>query len=243
VLHGVDIAIRGGELTLIMGPSGSGKTTLISILAGLLRPTAGDIELCGQPISRFADGAVAEVRRRSLGFVFQTSNLFAALTALDNVAEPLCMHGLSLAEARHRAAEVLDAVGLGERLGHRPGELSGGQKQRVAIARAIAARPAMVIGDEPTAALDKTASLDVMGLLRRHVAADRSVLIVTHDHRLESFADRVIELEDGRIVNDRRGDWRPKAEEEIRRSQHETPNGHVFSGDHPCSPRPAVGDW
>lgn len=213
VLHGIDIAIRGGELTLIMGPSGSGKTTLISILAGLLRPTAGDVELCGQPISRLPEGKVAEVRRRSLGFVFQTFNLFAALTALDNVAEPLCMYGLSLAEARCRAAEVLDKVGLAGRLGYRPGELSGGQKQRVAIARAIAAWPALVIGDEPTAALDKTTSLDVMGLLRCHIAADRGVLIVTHDHRLESFANRVIELEDGRIVDDRRGDWRPEAEE------------------------------
>lgn len=205
VLHGITIEIRAGELSLLMGPSGSGKTTLLSILAGLLRPTTGDVELCGVPISSLPDAEAARVRRRNLGFVFQTYNLFPALTALDNVAEVLALQGRSIGEARDMAKRALEHVGLATRLHHRPGELSGGQKQRVAIARAIAGDPRLVLGDEITAALDSATGMAVMEILRGLVDARRGVLIVTHDHRMERFADRIIEIEDGLITADRSG--------------------------------------
>jgi putative ABC transport system ATP-binding protein len=202
VLHDVSLTVPAGELTLLMGPSGSGKTTLLSILAGLLRPSAGSVELCGEPISASPEEAVTRTRRASLGFVFQTYNLFPALSALDNVAEILAMKGASISAARVRARDALARVGLGARLHHRPASLSGGEKQRVAIARAIAGDPLLILGDEPTAALDGVTAASVMGLLREQVTPRKSVLLVTHDHRLERFADRVIELADGRIQSD-----------------------------------------
>jgi putative ABC transport system ATP-binding protein len=205
VLHGVSLEIRAGQLSLLMGPSGSGKTTLLSILAGLLRPSAGSVELCGVPISSLPDAAAARVRRENLGFVFQTYNLFPALTALDNVAEVLVLKGRARAEALAAARAMLERVGLGARAHHRPAELSGGQKQRVAIARALAGDPRLVLGDEVTAALDTSTGMAVMGLLRDLVDARRGVLIVTHDHRMERLADRVIEIEDGRVKADRPG--------------------------------------
>ncbi|MFO0647162.1 MAG: ABC transporter ATP-binding protein [Polyangiales bacterium] len=205
VLHGINLEIRAGELSLLMGPSGSGKTTLLSILAGLLRPTTGDVELCGVPISSLPDAEAARVRRRNLGFVFQTYNLFPALTALDNVAEVLALQGRSIGEARDMAKRALEHVGLATRLHHRPGELSGGQKQRVAIARALAGDPRLVLGDEITAALDSATGMAVMEILRGLVDARRGVLIVTHDHRMERFADRIIEIEDGLLTADRSG--------------------------------------
>jgi putative ABC transport system ATP-binding protein len=205
VLHGIDLEVRAGELSLLMGPSGSGKTTLLSILAGLLRPTTGAVELCGVPISALPDAEAARVRRRNLGFVFQTYNLFPALTALDNVAEVLALQGRPLGAARDEAKRALEHVGLAGRLHHRPGELSGGQKQRVAIARALAGNPKLVLGDEITAALDSATGMAVMEILRGLVDARRGVLIVTHDHRMERFADRIIEIEDGRITADRPG--------------------------------------
>lgn len=206
VLSDVSVCIPPGELVLIMGPSGSGKTTLISILAGLLRPTSGHVELAGTRITELSSAKTARVRRRHLGFVFQSYNLFAALTALDNVAEPLTMKGLSLRESRERARAALERVGLESRLGHRPPDLSGGEKQRVAIARALAGEPSVIFGDEPTAALDgKTAGV-ILGHLKGAVTEHRSVVLVTHDRRLERYADRIISLEDGRI---RHGDTPP----------------------------------
>lgn len=203
VLREIGLELRPGELTLLMGPSGSGKTTLISILAGLLRPTAGQVELCGVPISELGDAAAAAVRRSSVGFVFQGCNLFPALTALDNVAEILVLKGMALAGARACAREALTSVGLGHRVGHRPGNLSGGEKQRVAIARALAGEPGLVIGDEPTAAIDTATGVQLMEIIRAQVRPGRGVLIVTHDHRLERFADRIVEMEDGRIRGER----------------------------------------
>jgi putative ABC transport system ATP-binding protein len=204
VLHDVSLSLPAGELTLLMGPSGSGKTTLLSILAGLLRPTSGNVELCGVPISSAPAEEVTRTRRARLGFVFQSYHLFPALSALDNVAEVLAMKGEPLPSARARAREVLGRVGLADRLAHLPAKLSGGEKQRVAIARAFAGEPALILGDEPTAALDGTTAHSVMELLRGHVGPGRGVLLVTHDHRLERFADRVIELGDGRIVREAR---------------------------------------
>jgi putative ABC transport system ATP-binding protein len=203
VLHGVSLEIRAGELTLLMGPSGSGKTSLISILAGLLPPSSGKVELCGTLISNLKDADVARVRRDGVGFVFQAYNLFPALTALENVAEVLRMKGMSRADAHRTASRALENVGLSDRAHHRPGELSGGQKQRVAIARAIAHAPPLLVGDEVTSALDGTSAMRVLEILRAHVGPSSGALIVTHDHRLERLADRVIELEDGRIVSDR----------------------------------------
>jgi len=202
VLRDVSLDLRAGELTLLMGPSGSGKTTLLCILSGMLRPTRGEVELCGVAITSLAERFAAEVRRGNLGFIFQTYNLFPALTALDNVAEVLALKGMPLAAARQVAGEALTRVGLGDRLHHRPGELSGGERQRVAIARAMAGDPALVLGDEPTAALDRQTGLDVVRLLRDQVNERRGVLLVTHDIRLAQFADRVIEIDDGQIVAD-----------------------------------------
>ena len=203
VLHGISLTISTGSLTLLMGPSGSGKTTLVSLLAGLLRPTAGQVELCGVPISRLSDAEVAAARRAHLGFIFQSYNLFAALSALDNVALALRMKGLAWPAARRRAGAALERVGLGARLGHRPPQLSGGERQRVAIARAVVGEPALVIGDEITAALDGPSAFQVMELLRAHLTDATAVLLVTHDLRLERFAHRVIQMSDGRLRDDR----------------------------------------
>jgi putative ABC transport system ATP-binding protein len=204
VLHGVTVELLAGELALLMGPSGSGKTTLLSILAGLLRPTGGAVELCGASLVGLSEAAVARVRRRHLGFVFQAYNLFPALSALDNVAEVLAMKGEPIAAARAEAALALARVGLADRVRHLPRDLSGGQKQRVAIARALAGKPSLLLGDEVTAALDGTTATSVMEILRAHVGPRTGVLLVTHDRRLERFADRVIAIEDGRVVRDER---------------------------------------
>jgi putative ABC transport system ATP-binding protein len=209
VFDDLSITIRAGELTLLMGPSGSGKTTLVSILGGVLRPTRGRVELCGTEITAARECVIARVRRNRVGFVFQSYNLFPALTALDNVAAALRIRGVPSREARERARAALVAVGLVDRTDHLPGELSGGQKQRVAIARALVGGPTLVVGDELTAALDSASSRAVMELLRAFVTQATGALLVTHDRRLEQYADRVVEMEDGRIVCDRTIDGRP----------------------------------
>jgi putative ABC transport system ATP-binding protein len=202
VLLGIDLEVRAGELTLLMGPSGSGKTTLVSILAGLLRPTSGDVDLCGERISTLDEAGVSQVRRRNVGFIFQTYNLFPALSALENVALGYRMRGETHARARTKARAALASVGLEARMDYLPAELSSGQKQRVAIARALAGDPAIVLGDEPTAALDGPTAMSVMDLLRQRVTAKTGVLVVTHDHRLERYAHRTIAIEDGLIRSD-----------------------------------------
>lgn len=199
VLRGIDLQVFAGELALLMGPSGSGKTTLISVLAGLLKPSGGRVELCGETITELAETAITRIRRQHLGFVFQSYNLFPALTALENIAEVLKMKGTPPETADDKATAALSIVGLGERLHHRPGELSGGQKQRVAIARALAGDPSLILGDEVTAALDTHTALNVVSILRQQVSPERGILLVTHDHRLAEFADRVIEIEDGAV--------------------------------------------
>jgi putative ABC transport system ATP-binding protein len=204
VLLGVNMQILPGELTLLMGPSGSGKTTLVSILAGLLRPTAGLIELCGERISELDEAAVSLARRRHVGFIFQTYNLFPALSALDNVALGYRMRGQEVAKARKSASAALESVGLSARARYLPAKLSSGQKQRVAVARALAGNPALVIGDEPTAALDGPTAMEVMVLLRERVTASSAVLVVTHDHRLERYAHRTLYMEDGLLVRETR---------------------------------------
>ena len=204
VVRPLDLEIRCGELTLLMGPSGSGKTTLLSMLAGLLQPTSGRVELFGHELGVMSEKQRAALRRRQVGFIFQQDNLFPALTALDNVAEILRLAGMSKATAYARATETLGRVGLADRLDHYPNQLSGGQRQRVAIARALAPNPQLVFGDEVTAALDGASAFTVMDLLREYVTPNSAVLIVTHDHRLERYADRVIAMEDGALAGDRR---------------------------------------
>jgi putative ABC transport system ATP-binding protein len=202
-VRGVSCAFFAGELALVMGPSGSGKTTLISILAGLLRPTSGRVTVCGTSIAAMHEEDAARVRRRHLGFVFQGYNLFPALTALENVAEVLVLKGAKRDQAYRHARAVLASVGLEARTGHRPAELSGGQQQRVAIARALAGDPDVIVGDEVTAALDTESAEAVMELMRRHIRPHTAVVLVTHDHRLTRYADRVVEMRDGIITSDR----------------------------------------
>ena len=204
VLHNVDIEILRGDFTLLMGPSGSGKTTLISILAGVMSPTKGTVELLGEDLAKKTQTQISRIRRNGVGFVFQQYNLFEALTARDNVAEVLKIKGMRRSDANEKATNVLRRVGLEDRMKHRPHQLSGGQKQRVAIARALAGDPSIVIGDEVTGALDGKTAGKVMEILRDCVTSQRGVLVVTHDNRMRKYADRVVTLEDGRIVSDER---------------------------------------
>jgi len=200
----VSCEVRAGELVLLTGPSGSGKTTLISLLAGMLRASAGDVHLLGVGLRDLRERDVLRLRRYGLGFVFQRYNLFPGLTALENVVEPLVIKGYSRASATERGREVLSLLGLEQRMTNLPGQLSGGQQQRVAIARALSSRPALVIGDEVSAALDWETTQQVLGVLRQYVGTDSAVLLVTHDERLERYADRVLEMREGELVTDRR---------------------------------------
>jgi putative ABC transport system ATP-binding protein len=204
-LKGVSLSLVQGELTLLMGPSGSGKTTLLSILGCILTPTSGDIRIVGQSTAGLKPEELAELRRKYIGFIFQSYNLFPTLSALENVRIALDVIGRKGYPAAQRAEEVLREVGLGNRLQNYPTQLSGGEQQRVAVARAIAASPSIVLADEPTAALDSENGHAVMALLARIAKEqNRSVLAVTHDPRTLGYADRVIRIEDGKIVGEER---------------------------------------
>jgi len=199
-LTGVDFDAFPGEAVMLMGPSGSGKTTLLSIMGCILRPSSGSVRIRGREVSRLNEWELPRVRLRHVGFIFQSFNLFRALTAAENVALPLELNGVRKGEARRRAAALLDAVGLTARAQARPGELSGGEKQRVAIARALIGEPDLVLADEPTAALDSTSGRAVLGVLRDlSRARGRAVVIVSHDNRATAFVDRMVYIEDGRI--------------------------------------------
>ncbi|MFP4343927.1 MAG: ABC transporter ATP-binding protein [Anaerolineales bacterium] len=199
-LRGVSLDVQRGEALAIMGPSGSGKSTLMNILGCLDQPTAGDYLLDGEDVSRMSEDELADVRNRRVGFVFQSFNLLARTTAWENVQLPLIYAGTTLRERKARAQEVLEAVGLGERLDHMPNELSGGQQQRVAIARALVNRPAIILADEPTGNLDSKSGAEVMQILQRlNREEGLTLLLVTHDPRLTDYAERVLHLFDGRI--------------------------------------------
>ena len=199
-LRGVDLDVPYGELLMLVGPSGCGKTTLVSIIAGTLEPTAGDVMVLGQDLRRMSNGRKVRFRRDNVGFVFQQYNLLPALTAVENAAVPLIIAGWSRRRAVEAAAVVLDQLGMGERLTNLPTELSGGQQQRVAIARALVHEPRLLVCDEPTSALDAENGRITMELVQQvAVQPDRAVIVVTHDSRVYSFADRIASMEDGRI--------------------------------------------
>jgi len=201
-LHGIDVDVFTSELTLLVGPSGCGKTTLISIIAGLLNPTAGDLDLFGMPQSQLRGRKLVEFRAQSVGFVFQQYNLLPALTATENVAVPLLIQGWPRSKAILAAKAALDAVDLSSRAQQLPSQLSGGQQQRVAIARALVHQPRLLVCDEPTAALDATSGQRVMELLKQvAVQPGRAVIVVTHDDRVFRYGDRIISMADGRVVS------------------------------------------
>ena len=212
-LKGVSLALSGGELTLLMGPSGSGKTTLLSILGCMLSPTEGTIHICQQSTAGADPEELARLRREHVGFVFQSFHLFPTLSATDNVRLALDVRGEPRRAAKVRSREALAKVGLAHKIKAYPRELSGGEQQRVAIARAIVGNPSIILADEPTAALDGTNGQAVMKLLAE-IARERghAVLIVTHDPRLLPFADRVVHIEDGRIIAEERGGIRQTLE-------------------------------
>jgi putative ABC transport system ATP-binding protein len=208
VLKGIDLQLHTGELTLMMGPSGSGKTTLLSILGCILSPTQGKLAISGMNTQNMSKEQLAHLRRKHVGFVFQSYNLVPTLSAVENVMLALDLRDLNGPDARDYAIEALEAVGLGHRIKAMPSKMSGGEKQRVSIARALAGSPSVILADEPTAALDAKNGMAVMELLAA-VAQDtgRAVLAVTHDHRTLQYADRIITIDDGRIA----GSERPKA--------------------------------
>ncbi len=199
-LRGIELEIFSDDLELLMGPSGSGKTTLLSILSGILTPTAGTVELLGQEITGLSRGKLAKFRLKNIGFIFQDFNLFPALTAQENVEAVLNLKGIRRQAAKHQAQQLLEQVGLADKVKSLPRDLSGGQKQRVAIARALAGSPRLIMADEPTAALDSQNGHAVIELLRKLAKEeDCTVLMVTHDPRIMDVADRIVYLEDGMI--------------------------------------------
>jgi len=199
-LRSVNLQVQAGEMTLLVGPSGCGKTTLISIIAGLLDPTAGDVTVWGTNLTELSPRQKTAFRRDNIGFVFQQYNLLPALTATQNAAVPLIIAGLRRAEAEAKATKLLESVGMGARADALPTELSGGQQQRVAIARALIHEPRLLVCDEPTAALDAALGQSVMELLRRvALQSNRAVIVVTHDSRVFHFGDRIVRMSDGQV--------------------------------------------
>ncbi|HEU5060117.1 MAG TPA: ABC transporter ATP-binding protein [Kofleriaceae bacterium] len=203
-LRGVSLAIEAGESVAIMGSSGSGKSTLMNILGCLDRPTGGGYRLNGIPVASLTRSQLAEIRSRFLGFVFQSFNLLARTSALDNVELPLVYAGVAARERRRRAGAALARVGLADRMHHLPNQLSGGQQQRVAIARALVGEPKVILADEPTGNLDSRTSVEIMALFQELVASGITVVLVTHENDIAGYAARVIEMRDGQVVADRR---------------------------------------
>jgi len=201
VLRGVSLDVARGEVVALEGPSGSGKTTLLSIMGCILTPTSGRVHIGGEPVDGGSSAKLREVRRRSIGFVFQQYNLFPALTALENVEYALNVKGVRGRSAQEEASRALQEVGLADRLHFLPRDLSGGQKQRVAIARALAGGPAVLLADEPTANLDTAAGTQILELFRGLAKReDKGLIIVTHDPKVREIADRVVGIRDGRLA-------------------------------------------
>ncbi len=202
ILHGIDLKVNKGEFVSIMGPSGSGKSTFMNILGCLDRPTTGSYRLNGDEVATLSDDELAFVRNKQIGFVFQSFNLLTKLTALENVALPMIYAGMDKKSRNERAAALLSSVGLGDRMDHLPSELSGGQRQRVAIARALANNPAIIMADEPTGNLDSKSTIDVMNIFRGLYDEGRTIILVTHEPEIATYASRNVVLRDGLIVED-----------------------------------------
>ena len=202
VLHGIDLVVNKGEFVSIMGPSGSGKSTFMNILGCLDRPTTGSYRLNGDEVATLSDDELAYVRNKQIGFVFQSFNLLTKLTALENVALPMIYAGVNKKMRIERASQLLQSVGLDARMDHLPSELSGGQRQRVAIARALANNPAIIMADEPTGNLDSKSTIDVMNIFRGLHDEGRTILLVTHEPDIATYASRNVVLKDGIIVED-----------------------------------------
>ena len=200
VLHGIDLQVNKGEFVSIMGPSGSGKSTFMNILGCLDRPTTGSYRLNGDEVATLSDDELAFVRNKQIGFVFQSFNLLTKLTALENVALPMIYAGMDKKSRNELAAALLSSVGLGDRMDHLPSELSGGQRQRVAIARALANNPAIIMADEPTGNLDSKSTIDVMNIFRGLYDEGRTIILVTHEPEIATYASRNVVLRDGLIV-------------------------------------------
>ena len=202
-LDHANLSVNAGEFVAVMGPSGCGKSTLLHLLGGLDRPSEGSVSIDSQPLAKMSDNTITKLRRRKIGFVFQFFNLIPILSSVENASLPLLLDGGNGAKTKQKATDWLTKVGLGHRLGSRPDQLSAGQQQRVAIARALITDPVLVLADEPTGNLDTKSSDDIAGLLKQ-VAKEwgRAVLMVTHDPRIAAYADRIVFLKDGKIVNE-----------------------------------------
>ena len=201
-LKGIDLVVTGGEFVAIVGPSGSGKSTLMNLIGCLDTPTDGRYRLGGEDVAKLDRDQLADVRNRRVGFVFQGFNLLPQISAFENVEMPLVFGGVSVKERRNRVAGLLERVGLGDRMDHKPTELSGGQMQRVAIARALAMQPDVVLADEPTGNLDTSAGGDIMELFTDLWKQGRTLVVITHDMTLARRAGRIVEVRDGRIISD-----------------------------------------
>lgn len=201
-LNGVDMDVKPNEFVALMGPSGSGKSTLMNIIGCLDTPTSGTYVLNGKDVSRMVDDELAEIRNREIGFVFQTFNLLPRYTALENVALPLIYAGMSKSERTARAKDVLNQVGLGDRMDHRPNELSGGQRQRVAVARALVNKPSIILADEPTGNLDTKTSYEIMALIDEIHQNGNTIVLVTHEEDIAQHAKRIVRLRDGIVEKD-----------------------------------------
>jgi lipoprotein-releasing system ATP-binding protein len=202
VLKGVDLKVGRGEMVAVVGPSGAGKTTLLYMLGGLSKPSSGSVSLGGSVISALGDAEASRLRNQKLGFVFQAHNLLPELSAQDNVALPLRVGGKSAFKAGQAARQLLQEVGLGHRLAHKPGELSGGEQQRVAVARALVCRPDVVLADEPTGNLDRSNSEAVFELLLQSTRSrGQAVVMVTHNDELAGRADRIVRMRDGKVIS------------------------------------------
>jgi putative ABC transport system ATP-binding protein len=199
-VRGVTLTVREGEFVSVMGPSGSGKSTLMHIIGCLDTPTTGSYHLAGEDVSTMRESALADVRNRRIGFVFQQFNLLSTMSAWRNVELPLVYAGLPRAERRRRAVDALTRVGLADRVDHRPGELSGGQQQRVSVARALVTDPQLILADEPTGNLDSTATADVLDLFDELQAQGRTIVLITHEHDVSARAQREVHMRDGRLL-------------------------------------------